>query len=65
MSGRPPAVHAVFFVLEGAEALSEPEIDELEVLELFGDDPAEVRLCCQAKLIKTDAEKIVLSVHDS
>lgn len=37
-------------VLEGAHLLSPPEADELEVLEMYGDNPNEVRLCCQAKV---------------
>jgi ferredoxin len=35
-------------VLEGAELLGPPCDDELEVLDLFGDDPARCRLACQA-----------------
>ncbi|MGE0787314.1 MAG: 2Fe-2S iron-sulfur cluster-binding protein [Sandaracinaceae bacterium] len=34
----------------GMEALSKPEDDELDVLEVFGDGP-DVRLCCQAVLV--------------
>ena len=48
-------------VLEGADALDEPELDELEVLEIFGDDPQRVRLCCQAKLAR-DTDRVVLRV---
>jgi ferredoxin len=35
-------------VLEGAELLEPPRGDELEVLDLFGDDPWRCRLACQA-----------------
>lgn len=35
-------------VLEGANLLDPPGDDELEVLELFGDDPRRCRLACQA-----------------
>ncbi|MBW1875258.1 MAG: (2Fe-2S)-binding protein, partial [Deltaproteobacteria bacterium] len=38
-------------VVEGGEALSTPDEFELEVLDMFGDTPDKVRLCCQAKLI--------------
>jgi ferredoxin len=38
------------FVLEGGELLEPPEEDEMEVLDAFGDDPASVRLACQARL---------------
>ena len=38
-------------VLEGMDALSKPEDDELDVLEVFGDGP-DVRLCCQIELVK-------------
>ena len=51
-------------VLHGANALSEPEQDELDVLDLFGDDPADVRLCCQAKVIDGEPEMVVLRVYD-
>ncbi len=37
-------------VIEGMDALSKPEDDELDVLEVFGDGP-DVRLCCQIKLV--------------
>ena len=37
-------------VLEGVELLEPPQEDELEVLEVFGDDPSRVRLACQARL---------------
>jgi ferredoxin len=37
-------------VLEGAGLLEPPRDDELEVLDLFGDDPARCRLACQARV---------------
>jgi 2Fe-2S ferredoxin len=37
-------------ILEGRELLEPAEEDELEVLEVFGDDPAAVRLACQARV---------------
>lgn len=37
-------------LLEGAELLEPPDDDELELLELFGDDPSRCRLACQARL---------------
>jgi len=37
-------------VLAGAEALSEAEDDELDVIDIFGDGPG-VRLCCQLRLV--------------
>lgn len=38
-------------VKEGMEALNQPEDDELDVLEVFGDGP-DVRLCCQLTLVE-------------
>jgi 2Fe-2S ferredoxin len=40
-------------VVEGAEHLSDPEDEELDVLDIFGDDPKKKRLCCQARLRET------------
>ncbi len=51
-------------VLEGAEGLAAPEEDELDVLDLFGDDPARVRLCCQIRL-ERDVPRLVLRVCES
>jgi ferredoxin len=36
-------------VLEGAELLEPPRDEELDVLDIFGDDPARRRLACQAR----------------
>ena len=37
-------------ILEGVAELLPPEEEELEVLDLFGDDAAKRRLACQAKM---------------
>ncbi len=37
-------------VLEGADLLEPPRDEELDVLDIFGDDPARRRLCCQARI---------------
>jgi 2Fe-2S ferredoxin len=49
-------------VLEGVEALSIPDEFELEVLDIFGDTPDKVRLCCQAKLVPSQATQLTLKV---
>ena len=46
-------------VIEGMDALSEVEDDELDVLEVFGDGK-DVRLCCQIQLIAD--EPVILEV---
>jgi 2Fe-2S ferredoxin len=51
-------------VLEGGEALSVADQFELEVLDLFGDTPDRVRLCCQAKLVNSGASRVTLKVCD-
>lgn len=51
-------------VLEGGEALSTPDQYELEVLDIFGDTPDKVRLCCQAKVINAPTPQITLKVCD-
>src|SRR5215471_2344265 len=38
------------YVLEGAELLEPPRDEELDVLDIFGDDPSQRRLACQARL---------------
>ncbi len=50
-------------VIEGASALIPPTDDELDVLEIFGDDD-HVRLCCQL-VLKDSTERVVLRVCDS
>jgi ferredoxin len=37
-------------LIEGADLLEPPSEDELELLDIFGDDPRTVRLACQARL---------------
>lgn len=49
-------------VVEGADAMAPAEDDELEVLEIFGDEGS-VRLCCQLKLAH-DTDRVVLRVVD-
>ena len=49
-------------VIEGGEALSTADAFELEVLDMFGDTPEKVRLCCQAKLVDGNAERVTLKV---
>ena len=51
-------------VLEGGEALSTADEFELEVLEIFGDTPDEVRLCCQTKLVESAQTRVTLKVCD-
>lgn len=51
-------------VVEGGDALSRPDEIELEVLEIFGDSPERVRLCCQARLVESGAKRVVLRVCD-
>jgi len=51
-------------VVEGAEALSAPDEFELEVLDIFGDTPDKVRLCCQTKLVNGPTTQVTLRVCD-
>jgi ferredoxin len=51
-------------VIEGGDALSTADIDEIEVLDIFGDTPDEVRLCCQTKLVDGAATQVTLRVCD-
>ena len=37
-------------LLEGAELLEPPKAAEIEVLDVFGDDPGAVRLACQTRV---------------
>jgi ferredoxin len=41
-------------VLEGASLLLAPAPDELELLDVFGDDPSRCRLACQVRLRAED-----------
>ncbi len=49
-------------VKEGAEGLSSADDDEIDVLDIFGNEP-DVRLCCQIEL-KSDVPRLVLEVVD-
>ncbi len=49
-------------VVSGVEGVAPPEEDELEVLEVFGNEK-NVRLCCQLRL-DHDVERLVLRVCD-
>ena len=51
-------------VVEGVDALSTPDEFELEVLDIFGDTPDKVRLCCQTKLIGSNTTQVTLKVCD-
>ena len=51
-------------VLEGGDALSIADQFELEVLDIFGDTPDKVRLCCQAKLVNSGPSRVTLKVCD-
>jgi 2Fe-2S ferredoxin len=42
-------------VLAGADGLSQPEEDELDVLSMYGESAERVRLACQAKLCVSGA----------
>ena len=49
-------------VAEGSDSLSTPDEFELEVLDIFGDIPDKVRLCCQSRLIGGNGTKVTLKV---
>ena len=49
-------------VLKGGESLSTPDEFELEVLDMFGDTPDKVRLCCQSKLVGGNGTQVTLKV---
>lgn len=51
-------------VLEGGDALSTADEFELEVLDIFGDTPDKVRLCCQTKLVESGHTRVTLKVCD-
>ena len=51
-------------VLEGGDSLSSPDEYELEVLDMFGDTPDKVRLCCQGKLVAGNGTQVTLRVCD-
>jgi 2Fe-2S ferredoxin len=49
-------------VVEGMDGLSEPDDDEQDVLDIFGNE-TNVRLCCQISIAK-DVPRLVLRVVD-
>jgi 2Fe-2S ferredoxin len=49
-------------VVEGMEGLSKPDDDELDVLDIFGNEE-NVRLCCQISL-ENEVPRLVLRVVD-
>ena len=49
-------------VVAGGDSLSTADEFELEVLDIFGDTPDRVRLCCQARLIDGSTTQVVLKV---
>lgn len=51
-------------VVEGGAALSNADAVELELLDVFGDTPDRVRLCCQARLVDADVSRVTLRVCD-
>jgi 2Fe-2S ferredoxin len=51
-------------VVEGGSALATPDEIEMEVLEIFGDTPDRVRLCCQARLVGGNDVRVTLRVCD-
>jgi 2Fe-2S ferredoxin len=51
-------------VLQGSDALSTADEIELEVLDIFGDTPDRVRLCCQTKLVGGGDIRVTLKVCD-
>lgn len=51
-------------VVEGVDALSAADEVELEVLDIFGDSPDRVRLCCQTKLVGGADAQVTLKVCD-
>ncbi|MEM7136541.1 MAG: 2Fe-2S iron-sulfur cluster-binding protein [Myxococcota bacterium] len=51
-------------VIEGGDALVPADSDEIEVLEIFGDTPDRVRLCCQAQVASGDTRRLTLRAVD-
>jgi ferredoxin len=49
-------------VVEGGALLEPPGDDEAELLEIFGDDPAQFRLACQARLRRNADGRLRLRV---
>lgn len=52
-------------ILEGAEHLAPPADDELDILDIFGDDPARRRLACQARITPGDGLVRIRPVNDA
>ena len=48
-------------VKEGLSGFAEADDEELGVLDIFGDNPNKVRLCCQLKLVR-EVPRVVLRV---
>jgi 2Fe-2S ferredoxin len=51
-------------VLEGAHLLEAPRDEELDVLDIFGDDPARRRLACQSRVKAGEGRLRVRPVED-
>jgi 2Fe-2S ferredoxin len=51
-------------VVEGGGALAPADEIECEVLDIFGDTPDRVRLCCQARLVGDATDRVTLRVCD-
>ncbi len=51
-------------VVEGGELLEPPRDEELDVLDIFGDDPKRRRLACQARLRASDGRLHVRPVPE-
>jgi ferredoxin len=49
-------------VLEGAELLEPPGEDELELIEILGEDPKTNRLACQARLRGEASGRVIIRV---
>jgi ferredoxin len=51
-------------VLSGAEALSDAEVDETDVLQMYGLEAPHVRLACQARLVRA-ADTVIVEVLET
>jgi 2Fe-2S ferredoxin len=51
-------------VLEGAHLLEAPRDEELDLLDIFGDDPARRRLACQARVTPGEGRVCVRAVEN-
>lgn len=52
-------------VLEGIDQLEAPRDEELDVLDIFGDDPSKRRLACQSKMLPGIGRLRVRAVSDA